>query len=53
VVGEPRPRPDEVDSVEWWSWESFLAAATDDTSDISPWARLQAPLLDEERRRAA
>jgi isopentenyl-diphosphate Delta-isomerase len=53
LVGDPRPRPDEVDSIEWWSWESFLAAAADETSDISPWARLQAPLLDEERRRAA
>jgi len=46
VVGEPRPRPDEVDSVEWWSWARFLAAARDADSDLSPWARLQAPLLD-------
>ena len=46
VVGEPRPRPDEVDSVEWWSWDRFLAAASDPASDLSPWARLQAPLLD-------
>ncbi len=48
LVGEPRPRPDEVDSVEWWSWEAFLAAARLD-DDLSPWARLQAPLLDARR----
>lgn len=53
LTGEPRPTPDEVDSVEWWPWERFLAAAADGDSDISPWARLQAPLLDAERRRAA
>ncbi len=53
LVGTPRPRPDEVDAVEWWPWERFLAAAADETSEISPWARLQAPLLDERRRLAA
>lgn len=47
VVGTPRPRPDEVDSWEWWTWDRFLAAAGDPGSDVSPWARLQAPLLDE------
>jgi isopentenyl-diphosphate Delta-isomerase len=46
VVGIPRPRPDEVESCEWWPWERFLAAAADPASDVSPWARLQAPLLD-------
>lgn len=46
LVGEPRPRPDEVASCEWWIWADFLAAALDDGSDLSPWARLQAPLLD-------
>jgi isopentenyl-diphosphate delta-isomerase len=50
VVGEPVPRPDEVDSCEWWTWDRFLAAAADDTSELSPWARLQAPLLDAELR---
>ncbi len=49
LAGEPRPRPDEVDSCEWWSWEQFMAAARDGTSDLSPWARLQAPLLDAAR----
>jgi isopentenyl-diphosphate Delta-isomerase len=53
LAGDPRPSPDEVDSAEWWTWERFLAAAADETSDLSPWARLQAPLLDAERRRAA
>jgi isopentenyl-diphosphate Delta-isomerase len=46
LVGTPRPRPDEVDSCEWWPWGRFLAAAADPASDVSPWARLQAPLLD-------
>jgi isopentenyl-diphosphate Delta-isomerase len=50
LVGTPRPRPDEVESCEWWSWDRFLQAAADPTSDVSPWARLQAPLLDGLRR---
>jgi len=49
LVGEPHPRPDEVDSVEWCSWEEFLAQARDTDNDLSPWSRLQAPLLDEHR----
>ena len=49
LVGEPRPRPDEVESVEWWSWERFLDAAGTAEGDLSPWARLQAPLLDARR----
>lgn len=48
LVGEPAPRPDEVDSCEWWTWDRFRAAADDPGSDLSPWARLQAPLLDVE-----
>jgi isopentenyl-diphosphate delta-isomerase len=50
LVGEPRPRPDEVESCEWWTWDRFLEAAADPASDVSPWARLQAPLLDEQFR---
>ncbi len=46
LVGTPHPRPGEVESCEWWPWERFVAAAADPASDISPWARLQAPLLD-------
>lgn len=45
LEGQPRPRPDEVAEVEWWTWEHFLAQATDPDSAISPWDRLQAPLL--------
>ena len=44
LVGNPQARPDEVDSVAWWSWEAFLDAA--DAGELSPWARLQAPLLE-------
>ncbi|MDT7710720.1 MAG: isopentenyl-diphosphate Delta-isomerase [Pseudonocardiales bacterium] len=50
LTGEPRPRPDEVESCEWWTWERFLEAAADPGSEVSPWARLQAPLLDAHRR---
>jgi isopentenyl-diphosphate Delta-isomerase len=41
--GDPRPDPDEVADWEWWSWERFLDAAA--RGELSPWARLQAPLL--------
>ena len=47
IIGEPTPRPDEVQATQWWSWARFLAAATDPDSGLSPWARLQAPLLDD------
>lgn len=44
--GDPDPRPDEVEQAEWWSWAAFRDAAADPGSGLSPWARLQAPLLD-------
>jgi isopentenyl-diphosphate delta-isomerase len=47
IVGEPTPRPDEVGETAWWDWEHFLQAAADPASGLSPWSRLQAPLLDE------
>lgn len=43
--GDPEPRPGEVGEWAWWSWDRFLAAAADPDSGLSPWARLQAPLL--------
>ena len=46
IVGEPTPRSEEVETTQWWSWDRFLDAATDPASGLSPWARLQAPLLD-------
>lgn len=52
LVGTPTPRPDEVDSCEWWTWERFVAAAADPAGGVSPWARLQAPLLDARLREA-
>lgn len=42
---DPRPRPGEVETWEWWSWERFLDAAA--AGELSPWAALQAPLLAE------
>jgi isopentenyl-diphosphate Delta-isomerase len=44
--GDPAPAPDEVAEWVWWDWDAFLAAATALDSILSPWARLQAPLLD-------
>jgi isopentenyl-diphosphate delta-isomerase len=46
ISGDPDPRPDEVGEWAWWAWSRFLAAAADPDSGLSPWARLQAPLLD-------
>jgi isopentenyl-diphosphate delta-isomerase len=44
--GDPAPVSDEVAEWLWWDWAGFLAAATAADSTLSPWARLQAPLLD-------
>jgi isopentenyl-diphosphate Delta-isomerase len=30
----------------WWDWDEFRTAARAPGSILSPWARLQAPLLD-------
>jgi isopentenyl-diphosphate delta-isomerase len=46
IDDDPHPRPDEVGEWAWWTWAEFLAAAADPDSGLSPWARLQAPLLD-------
>ncbi|MEN3301962.1 isopentenyl-diphosphate Delta-isomerase [Pseudonocardia sp.] len=45
--GEPRPDPAEVEEWQWWSWPRFLDAVANPDSGLSPWARLQAPLLAE------
>jgi isopentenyl-diphosphate delta-isomerase len=45
LTSEPRPRADEVAAYQWWPWDRFLTEAADPHSAISPWARLQAPLL--------
>ena len=53
---ELRPRADEVDAAEWWSWERLRAAAGDPTNPsdrrvpgpgLSSWCREQVALLDE------
>ncbi len=46
IDGEPSPAADEVETTQWWSWARFMAAVDDADSGLSPWARLQAPLLD-------
>lgn len=47
--GDPTPSADEVEDWAWWSWERFVAAARDPAGTLSPWARLQAPLLTAQR----
>jgi isopentenyl-diphosphate Delta-isomerase len=47
--GDPEPSPDEVAEWEWWEWSAFVDAATAPDSVLSPWARMQAPLLDAAR----
>lgn len=47
ITGTPVPRADEVQAIAWWSWAQFMDAAADSTSGLSPWAREQAPLLDQ------
>ncbi len=44
--GDPTPLADEVAEWVWWDWDAFLAAAAAPDSGLSPWARLQAPLVD-------
>jgi isopentenyl-diphosphate delta-isomerase len=46
LEGDPASAPDEVAEWVWWDWDAFLAAAQAPDSVLSPWARLQAPLLD-------
>jgi isopentenyl-diphosphate delta-isomerase len=46
LEGDPAAAPDEVAEWVWWDWDAFLAAAQAPDSVLSPWARLQAPLLD-------
>lgn len=43
--GDPTPRTDEVEAWSWWTWERFAAEAGDADGLLSPWARLQVPLL--------
>jgi isopentenyl-diphosphate Delta-isomerase len=45
LEGDPVSAPDEVAEWVWWDWDAFLAAAQAPDSVLSPWARLQAPLL--------
>lgn len=49
LVGTPTAAPDEVDLIDWWTWDAFLAAGR--AGELSPWATLQAPLLDARRDR--
>lgn len=45
IEDPPRPRPDEVGDWEWWTWPRLLTEAQAPDSVLSPWARLQIPLL--------
>jgi len=41
----PAARADEVEEWEWWPWTRLVDEAAAPGSTISPWARLQIPLL--------
>ncbi len=47
VDGDPVPDPAEVGAWRWVQWADYVARAGADDSDISPWSRLQVPLLGE------
>ena len=42
---DPRPDPAEVEAWQWWPWERFLDECGNPDGVLSPWARLQGPLL--------
>ncbi|GAA1865437.1 isopentenyl-diphosphate Delta-isomerase [Pseudonocardia ailaonensis] len=45
VDGVPHSRPDEVETWQWWSWGHLCDEAAAPDSILSPWARLQVPIL--------
>ncbi|MEZ0074535.1 isopentenyl-diphosphate Delta-isomerase [Planotetraspora sp. GP83] len=45
VAGDAAPNSDEVDAVRWIPWKQFADLVLAGEMDISPWARLQVPLL--------
>lgn len=38
---EPRPNPNEVETIKWVDWNAFVASLDDPETDISPWAILE------------
>ncbi|WP_181783516.1 isopentenyl-diphosphate Delta-isomerase [Pseudonocardia pini] len=47
IAEVPLARPDEVETWTWWSWSHLQDEAARSGSALSPWARLQVPLLAE------
>jgi isopentenyl-diphosphate Delta-isomerase len=45
--GEPQPDAAEVEDWQWWPWQRFLDESRAPDGVLSPWARMQAPLLGE------
>ena len=45
IAESPLARPDEVEAWQWRSWEHLVREAASPDSVLSPWARLQIPLL--------
>ncbi len=41
LASEPRPNPDEVETVKWVKWNEFVSSLDDPETDISPWAILE------------
>lgn len=48
VENDPVPDPAEVGEWVWVEWGDYVARAAADDSDVSPWSRLQVPLLREQ-----
>ena len=47
---EPKINPDEVEAIQWVSWEEFLADITKNPEKYSPWCVEEARILDEDGR---
>ena len=41
VTEEPRPNPDEIETIRWVNWNAFVASLDDPVTDISPWPYLK------------
>lgn len=41
LLKEPKPNSDEVETIKWVNWNSFVASLDDPKTDISPWAILE------------
>lgn len=45
AASDPKPNPQEVESIRWMKWEDFVVEVADPANDYSPWAALEVELL--------